>query len=155
MTDTHDAREIANALIEMGISNSNPRGPLQVIKLTYLCHGWMLGLYHRPLSAQPVEAWRYGPVIPDVYHKLKRYGSTPITKVLGPQGEEFDEVEHDLLNQIHDRYGPYTGIELSRMTHQAGTPWHQVWSQRGRNSIIPNSLIEDYFSELANANADA
>ena len=38
---------------------------MQVLKLVYYCHAWMLGLYGRPLIRQPIEAWRYGPVVPE------------------------------------------------------------------------------------------
>ena len=55
----HDARVIANALISR--HGVNTLTPLQVQKLTYLCHGWTLGLYSQPLSRQQVEAWRWGP----------------------------------------------------------------------------------------------
>ena len=38
---------------------------MHAIKLVYLCHGWMLGIYGRSLIGEPVEAWRYGPVVPE------------------------------------------------------------------------------------------
>ena len=151
MTDSHDARGIAKYLIRLGVEASTPRDPLQVIKLTYLCHGWMLGLYHSPLSAQPVEAWRYGPVIPDVYHGLKRYGSRSILSVRNFADEAFDELEDDLIRQVSKAYGGFTGVQLSQLTHAVGTPWYRVWSEKGRNSIIPNGLIEEHFAELANS----
>lgn len=117
--------------------------------MTYLCHGWMLGLYNRALSAQPVEAWRYGPVIPDVYHGLKRYGSTPIRTMIDVPDEEFDEIEEDLIHQVWAEYSGFTGIELSQITHAKGTPWHTVWSQHGKNAIISNILIRDHYAEIA------
>lgn len=149
MTRTHDARAVANFLIRSGIDGAKPRDPLQLIKLTYLCHGWMLGLYHRPLSAQPVEAWRYGPVIPDVYHGLKRYGNKPVSIVQDFPSSDFEELEADLIQQVFDAYLDFTGIQLSQLTHARGTPWHQIWHRTGRNSIIPNELIERHFVELA------
>ena len=149
MTKTRDARAVANILIRLGIKRSKLRDPLQLIKLTYLCHGWMLGLYQRPLLAQPVEAWKYGPVIPDVYHGLKRYGKKPVKTVQDFPGDDFDDLEDDLIGEVFDTYSDFTGIQLSQLTHARGTPWHQVWHQRRRNSIIPNDLIEEHFSELA------
>ena len=149
MTRTRDARAVANALIELGIRGSRPRDPLQLIKLTYLCHGWMLGLYRRPLSAQPVEAWKYGPVIPDVYHGLKRHGSEPVDAVQDFPEDRFDDLEVDLIEQVFDVYRDFSGLRLSQLTHARGTPWHRVWHRTGRNAIIPNDVIEEHFSELA------
>ena len=48
--------------------------PMHVLKLTYLCHGWMLGIYDHALINEPVEAWQYGPVVPSLYHKYKKFG---------------------------------------------------------------------------------
>lgn len=145
---THDARAIANALIRLGIKKKQPRTPLQVIKLTYLCHGWMLGLYNRPMSTQPVLAWRYGPVIPDVYHGIKRYGRAPVHAQLQCQDEGFDYLEDDLIKQVFSAYSHFSGIDLSMMTHAEGTPWHQVWHREGQNAEIPNPLIEEHFAAM-------
>ena len=147
----HDSRAVANALIRLGVDGGKPRDPLQLIKLTYLCHGWMLGLYHRPLSAQPVEAWKYGPVIPDVYHGLKRYGRKPVNVVQDFPDSDFDDLEGDLIRQVFDVYREFSGVQLSQLTHARGTPWHQIWYRTGRYSIIPDELIEEHFAELAAA----
>lgn len=145
----HDARAIANALIHRGATRSQPRTPLQVVKLTYLCHGWMLGLYHRPMSIQPVLAWRHGPVIPDVYHMVKRYGRQPVpTPFQWPHGN-FGELEDDLIGQVFEVYLGFSGVDLSMLTHAQGTPWHQIWYREGRNAPIPDTLIEKHFSEMA------
>ena len=144
----HDARAIANALIRQGIKEQQPRDPLQVIKLTYLCHGWMLGLYHRPMSAHPVLAWRYGPVIPEVYHEVKRYGRSPVRSLLQCRDDGFDALEDDLIGQVFDVYRQFSGIDLSMMTHAEGTPWHEVWHREGQNATIPNPLIQKHFESM-------
>ncbi len=149
MSKTHDARAVANTLILRGMAKASPRDPLQIIKLTYLCHGWMLGLYHQPMSAQPVYAWQYGPVIPEVYHEIKRYGRNPVKSLLDCPDDNFDELELDLIEQVYDVYIDFSGILLSQMTHAEGSPWRKIWDTHGRNAIIPNDLIEEHFSELA------
>jgi len=143
----HDARSVANYLIRRGIErDAGPFTPLQVIKLTYLCHGWMLGLYGEPFSAQPVEAWKHGPVIPDVYHKVKIHGRLPIRKPLDFPFPEFDAREENLVTQVEDVYGGFTGIQLSQLTHEKDSPWFQIWHRFGRNTIIPNPLIQKHFA---------
>lgn len=133
----------------MGIQDERPLTPLQVVKLTYLCHGWMLGLYHQPLSAQPAEAWQYGPVIPDVYHEVKVHGRKPITTPIDFPKAELDFIESDLVQQVYRAYEDFSGIQLSQITHEPGTPWHRIWHEHGRNTIIPNSLIEEHYAGLA------
>ncbi len=149
----HDARTIANSLIERGVEAGSYLTPLEIIKLVYFCHGWMLGLYRRPLIEQNVQAWRYGPVVADVYHCLKKHGGDPVANPIQfsrsmPQ-EDFDEFESDLVRQVYDVYGHLGGITLSRLTHAPGTPWHTVWRSEGKNSTIPNALIQDHYAAKA------
>ena len=37
--------------------------PMHVLKLVYLCHGWVLGLTDQALIDEPVEAWQYVPPV--------------------------------------------------------------------------------------------
>ena len=146
----HDARAVANALFDKSQDAEHYLTPLQVIKLVYFCHGWMLGLYGRALISQPVEAWLYGPVVVDVYRNLRKYRGNFVTdRIKRGDNAEFDGDETDLINQVHSEYGPLSGIELSKLTHAPGTPWHKVWRRSGRNSIIPDELIERHYAEIA------
>lgn len=149
----HDSRFVANKLIGMAINAGDPLTPLQIIKLVYFCHGWMLGLYGRPLVSDYVEAWRYGPVHRNVYRALKRYGDTPVERTIaGISEESFDDEEEDLIQQVYDAYGSLSGIRLSRLTHASGTPWDTIWRTVGCNSVIPDDLIEDHYEQIAKQN---
>lgn len=146
---SHDARVVANSLIKRACDDSSPLTPLQVVKLVYFCHGWMLGLYKRPLIRQHVRAWLYGPVVAEVYRILKRYGGMPVEVEIKVPEESFDEQEGDLISQVYLGYGSLTGIELSQLTHAPGTPWYKVWYEEGQNAIIPNLLIQKHYTEKA------
>lgn len=125
--------------------------PLQLMKLTYMAHAWMLGLYGRPLVDEPVAAWRYGPVFPSLYQVVRDYRSQPVDDVPTYRGApvEFDETEKSVMDQVADIYGRYTGIQLSAMTHEHGTPWDQAWQSSGRNTTISNDLIEHFYRQKA------
>ena len=143
---THDSRSIANRLIERSSGEDSPFTPLQVIKLVYFCHGWMLGLYERPLIAHPVMAWRYGPVVAQVYDELKQYGGNPVLQPI-PRVENFrgDQQEENILKQVYQKYGKLDGIFLSRLTHAPGTPWYHIWNAGGHGAVIPDSLIQQHY----------
>ena len=53
---------------------------MQLLKLTYIAHGWNLAVNGEPLVSEPVEAWNYGPVIRDLYNHIRFYGSDPIKR---------------------------------------------------------------------------
>ena len=79
---TTSALSVANELIRLSQESKKPLTPMQLIKMIYIAHGWMLGIYKRPLIHNRIEAWKYNPVIPDLYQSLKRYGSGYITQEL-------------------------------------------------------------------------
>lgn len=148
---THSALAVADYILDKSTEQNNTLTPMQVIKLAYLCHGWMLGLYGRPLFADSVEAWQYGPVIPKLYNKVKKFRSLPVEGPLSKR-EEFDSCEESIMDQVVTVYKGYSGPALSRLTHAPGTPWYKTWNDHGHYSIISNDLIEDHFRQLAETN---
>ena len=144
----HDARSVANEMLRRARDANSPVTHLKVMKLVYFSHAWMLGLYHEPLQVQPVEAWRYGPVVRDVYRSLRRYGGEPINRPISIADEEYSPTQKDIMDQVWKVYGKYTARQLSAITHAPGTPWHQVWHQWGKSAVIPDPMIEAYYSDL-------
>jgi uncharacterized phage-associated protein len=140
---------VAEYLLSLASKDNNPLTPMQVLKLAYIAHGWQLGLHGRPLVNEPVEAWQYGPVIPSIYHRYKRYGGSFIDECPAEVPDCFDDVEHDVMKQVWSGYGKRSGISLSSLTHEPGTPWYITINQSGRGSVISNDLIEDYYRRLA------
>ena len=149
MHGSHDARAVANWLIGKALDAKETLTPLQVIKLVYFAHGWTLGFYARPLFYQDVEAWRHGPVVADVYHSLKQYGGNAITdKIPGIDERQFYDEENDIISQVFDVYGSLSGLQLSALTHQKGTPWARTIKSYRQGAVIPNTLIQEYFEGI-------
>ncbi|MDA1311957.1 MAG: DUF4065 domain-containing protein [Acidobacteria bacterium] len=124
---------------------------MQLLKLAYLCHGWMLGLCGRPLLSDRVEAWQYGPVVPKIYHQFKKYKGAFISEVPGVKPSGFSPDEESIMDQVWEQYGHLTGPQLSTLTHQSGTPWDITIRVRGQGSTIPNDLIEQHYRALTEA----
>lgn len=150
----HDARSVANEIVNISLASQRSITPMQVLKLTYFCHAWMLGLHHRPLLTQAIEAWRYGPVVRDVYHLFRHYGGSQIAGPenltgSGVQEHPLDDQEADIINQVVSKYGHLTGVQMSSLAHQPGSPWHDVWVKNGQNSFIPDTVIQTYYTRKA------
>lgn len=149
----HSPISVANKFLELAAKASKTLTPLQLIKLVYLSHGFMLGLYKRPLVSEQAQAWTYGPVFPTLYRAVKDFRSNPVRgplKTDGRDDETFDELEDGLIQQVYEIYGVRGGFQLSRLTHRPDSPWSKVWSEgRGHSQTISNDLLEDYFSRLA------
>lgn len=126
--------------------------PMKLLKLVYIAQGWSLGINNQPLFAEEIEAWKYGPVIPALYHQIKQYRSHPVEAELPQptQGEHIQADDQRLLDRVWETYGQHDGITLSSITHQPGTPWDQTWDDRGIHGlIIPPSKIREHYQRLA------
>lgn len=137
--------------------------PLQVIKLVYVAHGYSLALLGKPLAGETIEAWRYGPVVPSVYHSAKKYGGSPIRELLysGISVDDRDGVEgakkffastipkeqRDILDGVLEGYGNFTGPELIDITHKEG-PWKKYYKPRAMRQKIPDDAIKEHYSEV-------
>lgn len=123
--------------------------PMQIQKLVYLCHGWILGGTGQPLILDKIEAWDYGPVIPVLYHRFKEYRGDPITE----SGEDFseyfgDDFNKSLIEDVLKRYRDLNGIKLSSITHESDSPWDRTIKKHGRGATIENDLIEQYYTRV-------
>ncbi|MCY4000356.1 MAG: DUF4065 domain-containing protein [Bacteroidetes bacterium] len=149
---TPDALQVASQILWISDTHGRRFTPMQLLKIAYISHGWSLGILSEPMFDDPVEAWKYGPVVPNVYHKYKRFGYSQISVKLKDHREIFDQTLYSLLNRVVKIYGKFDGMYLSGLTHQPGTPWDITIKKHGEGSYIPNDLIKDYYSELSSRN---
>ena len=148
---SHSCLSVARYILDKAQEQERSLTPMKLIKLVYMAHGWMLGLYGRPLIRENAEAWKYGPVIRELYREIREFRNSPIppSSVFPPNGEEeFDDLEKSVMDQTVDIYGCYSAIRLSMMTHAKGTPWDIVYNEIGRDFVIPNDLIEEHYMQL-------
>lgn len=115
---------------------------MKLQKLLYYAQGAFLSLKGTPLFKEKVQAWQYGPVVPEVYNQYKSYSSNEIDRYAPLESGEIEQADELLLNCIYGLYGGYTAIELSQQTHRE-TPWKQT----KQFSEIDNELIKDFFAK--------
>ena len=148
MSAKHTALEVADEIIRLSLRDETPVTPMQIQKLTYFSHAWMLGLGYDPLFQDAVESWQFGPVIRSVYHSLKHFGSAPVRRRLRREDTVFGEAERRVIESVWRQYGHIDGVTLSGMTHAEGSPWQQVYTKDKRSQIIHNHLIRDYYAAI-------
>ncbi len=117
--------------------------PMQLQKLLYFAQGYHLGCYGKPLFADAIKAWKYGPVIPVVYNKYANFKSSVINVPCERNDADFTPEELRTLQIVYKQYSKYSGIELSKMTHEQGSPW----SNTSPNEIIDLHDIYNYFED--------
>jgi uncharacterized phage-associated protein len=156
---TYDARQVANYFIDRSQDDKIPITPLKLQKLVYLAHGWSLALRGEPLISQKPEAWKYGPVIPDLYHAFKKFGGSPVRDkapfaVVGKK--EFSLADRQLLKSVWERYKGLSAGQLSTLTHEPGSAWQMTVTNSWpfEPLTISDALItEEFQRRLQKANA--
>lgn len=147
----YDVLTVADAILKIAKAQGKSLTPMQLVKLTYIAHGWSLGLRNKDLFQNKIEAWQYGPVIPDLYHATKTYGRTPIPLDAIGEASQINVSDDDkqFLEEVFSKYGHLDGIALSYITHRAGTPWKEVYRPDVTHIEIPDDLIARHYRELA------
>ena len=130
-----------------------------LVKLVYFVHGFTLAIYNKPAIDQrfdKVEAWKYGPIIPSVYHTFIHNGVNPITEkgVILDKDEEgnFVAVEPKLedkdimavCDMVLKRYKDKQEREIVDLTHRPVTPWGVTYEE-GKNLPIDDIKTRVYY----------
>ncbi len=147
---THSALQVASKMIELGLKKDPIQRytPMQLLKLVYISHGWMLALFNRPLFLEKVEAWKYGPVIPELYESVKHYKASPVNEINVSVSDDFDEQELGVIDYVINAYGHIDGITLSQITHAPNTPWSMTYDHVDWGNTISDNLISNHYKLL-------
>ena len=148
------ARYVINVCNKNGYGITN----LRLQKILYFIQVDFLTNLGKPCFDEDIEAWNFGPVIPEVYHEFKCYGNSKIplvrryieneTNIWDSQIRYFDykKLDKEDRRRIEDiirQCERYTTSELVEITHNQ-TPWVQAYKRRYDNIITRDSLVR-YF----------
>lgn len=163
----NNALGVANELIDLADKDGKDLTLLKLVKLVFLSYAFGLVLAKDEPLIDPrfdkVEAWRYGPVIPSVYHSFKHLRNKPIKpadKAVVLNGESHDcndgefvvpSIKGDLakrvIRTVWARYSNATASELVDLLHRDGTPWSDAYVP-GMNRPILESDVKDYYTRF-------
>jgi uncharacterized phage-associated protein len=160
----HNVLAVANEFIERASNECRALTPMQLQKLCYFAHGYNLALFGQALTKDEIEAWDWGPVYPDLYDALKKFGAGSIPGPIhqnnwasldhikgGVVREKMTDVETALIDRVWDVYGHMEAFKLSAITHEDGSAWQRVYKPGKKHIKIPNELIKEQFVELTDA----
>ena len=156
-----NALSVANYFVELSNRDGIDLHLLGLVKRVYIAHGFSLAISGRPLvdpRFDRIEAWRYGPVIPSVYHSFKHNKYDPIKEpAVISRWEGLDvkfetptlqnEDDKELVELIWKRYIQFTDRDIVELTHEPGTPWSMVYVD-GENRVIPDERTKDYYRKV-------
>lgn len=136
------AAKVAEYIIYEAQKRKNPVTNIKLQKLLYFTQGVYLAKYNKLAFEDNIIAWKYGPVIKDIYYKYSLYGAEPIIVV-----EEYDsKISLMLINAINivlESFLDVNQTDLIEETIKPGSPW----SYTDIDDTISVEDIKQYFLE--------
>ena len=157
----YDALVVARKLVLIGAPASVSENadavylsPLHLQKLLYYCQGWGLALLGRPLFHQPLCAWKYGPVVRDVYDLFKAQSRGVLAGQIPVTGAPMASTPAALVEMVWREYIRFTPRELVAMTHRE-PPWREARADlpEGAHSdaVLSHATMREFFTAQAAA----
>ncbi len=149
------ALSVANFVLEEAEAQGKTLTIMQLLKLVYIAHGWSLALLDAPLVNEEPEAWQHGPVFPSVYREFRKFGAHPITGYrsnlrFANFAAGLSPEQQSVVQSVVRNYGNMHAFALSRITHEAETPWSLTFKDGiGSSADISNAMIAAHYKKLA------
>lgn len=115
---------------------------LKLQKLLYYGQAYHLVLANEKLFDNAIQAWDYGPVVPEIYYK---YSSQP-TEILTLEANvdiDLKQASLEIVDEVMNAYGQFSATRLIELTHREA-PWKEAYA-RGQNSEIDTSRMKEFY----------
>jgi uncharacterized phage-associated protein len=140
----------ANSLIVRANNRKADISPLKLQKLVYLLYARYLYTTKERIFHNQFEAWKYGPVVVDLYEAFKKYGADSIPE---PHADLSGEILYfrnagdfgKCLDEVWNKFGWMSGSKLVKLTHTPGYAW-DLASNGGHNlgvAINDDEIMQD------------
>lgn len=145
----HNALDFAKIVCELSkwtVTN------LQLQKILFLLQTNYMGTHGgTPLFDANFQAWDYGPVEPNVYHRVKCYGASPIEPQIffSREGKNIPEDEESYVKQSLDVLLKITPAQLVSFTHRKGSAWSKKYCPGFSSRITNDDIMQDYANATA------
>ncbi len=150
-TKGHDSRAIANIFVREAQKAGHRLTIMPLVKYIYFAHGWNLGYINEPLISDPIEAWKFGPVVPLTYRAFRDSSFVIREEAIDPDtGNPYhanlSERSSNIVTTVYKEYSKKSAWGLSSTSHHESAPWYKY--RRQTYSHIPNDEIKAYYKGL-------
>lgn len=121
----------------------NPITNLQLQKFLYYIQGANLAVNGESMFDNLIEAWKYGPVVPDVYYWYNENLSNAIRGVEIGKENTLSREEEIIINAVVELLISVNPWDVVKETHKE-KPWKETYSSNF-NEEIPVEMIREYF----------
>ena len=137
---TYDANDVAKLVVNDCMKQGKAVTNLKLQKILYFMWIDWYAKKGEILFDNRIEAWHYGPAVPDVYYKYGIFAADSIGKeeeccIHGPDADE--------MTALIRKYNRKTSGKLVDESHASGTPWDRVGGDKAYGAEIAQDLMID------------
>ena len=125
--------------------SNNKISNLALQKLLYLIQAYSLIDSNEPIFEDKIEAWQYGPVVPEAYYYF-RYKKNELENL---STNDLEKKIKKYIDEIFNTFGNINPFILVKLT-QSYESWINSW--RNSEGIIKNEAIKDCHQKLLKEN---
>lgn len=138
----NDALTLAKYIVSKCKNDGCPISNLQLQKILYFIQVKTLKEIGSPAFPEEIEAWKFGPVIPNVYYQFCGFGAMPIwtTYNVPTLDNNFKSIIDGVILEKR-KLDPWI---LVSEAHKRGGAWDQIYREgNGNHKVIPMKLIKE------------
>lgn len=143
-TGTYKAMDVAEYIVSKCSREHHQISNLQLQKILYYVQRHFLQNMRRALFFDDIEAWRYGPVVSEVYYRFSGFGVMTIyySQLNTPPIANEDLKVIDEIVEEKRTLNPWSMVDD---THMPGKAWDMVYrGGLGNKEIISKELIASH-----------
>lgn len=141
---------------DYGISN------LKLQKILYFIQAYFLIEKNEPCFDNKIEAWGFGPVIPDAYDKYRQYANSDIptedyfvideNNIWNSKRVKYQDIIADadkkLINKVVNKFANCSLSYCTALT-QNQSPWIDAYNRNYNNAEITINDLQHYFCNIS------
>ena len=143
------ALDVAKYLIGLAQRDGNPITNLRLQKLLYYAWGYYWNSFKQYLFKDDIEAWKYGPVVKDVYDEYKIFDGGDIIiddNVIEENKTKFNQQQQDFFSAFYNLMKKYDTWALVDASHKE-KPWKETYNNG--KQVISYDLMKEEFADDA------
>lgn len=137
------AMDVAKHLARLAASEGCALDPMKLQKMLYYIQCWHLAEKGDPLFPEVFKAWKWGPVVPTVWHDYNGNEENPTPD------RELNDSQCELVESVWAAMKDFDGLELSKMTHRPNTAWSKARGSLPETAPSSSALDLDHMRQDA------
>lgn len=133
-------KDVAQYILDV----NGPMTSMKLQKLVYYSQAWSTVWDDDVLFDEPVQAWKNGPVVRELWEANK--GKFKISIVEGGDASAVRPAQRETIDKVLEFYGAKNAQWLSDLTHMED-PWKDAFAIAQNAEITPSAMSE-YYSTL-------